>query len=164
MHRDLKPHNILIDGNQVLKLCDFGLARSYWSTEEKYTHEIITLWYRPPEIILGAEEYKESVDIWSVGCIFAEMAIRKPLFKGDSEISQLFKIFQFHGTPTEKDWPGVTKLKDYLPAFPKFKPTPIPELNIDMCPLGRNLLMRLIAIDPAKRIPARQALKHVFFI
>jgi serine/threonine protein kinase len=93
MHRDLKPQNLLIDKDGNVKLADFGLARAFGLPVKTYTHEVVTLWYRAPEILLGAKEYSTPIDIWSIGCIFAEMAQRKALFIGDSEIDQIFKIF-----------------------------------------------------------------------
>jgi cyclin-dependent kinase 1 len=94
MHRDLKPQNLLIDKNGVIKLADFGLARAFGIPIRVYTHEVVTLWYRAPEVLLGAPRYSCAIDIWSIGCIFSEMATRRPLFHGDSEIDQLFKIFR----------------------------------------------------------------------
>ena len=93
MHRDLKPQNLLIDKNGVIKLADFGLARAFGLPVKTYTHEVVTLWYRAPEILLGQKQYSTPVDIWSIGCIFAEMAQKRALFQGDSEIDQIFKIF-----------------------------------------------------------------------
>lgn len=121
IHRDLKPQNILINKSDLrIKLADFGLARTYYYPIREYTHEIITLWYRAPEILLGTEKYSQSVDIWSVGCILYELAHSKCLFCGDSEIDQLFKIFKTLGTPTDKTWPEVTQLKDFKGTFPKW--------------------------------------------
>jgi len=162
MHRDLKPQNLLVDRKGIIKLADFGLARAYGLPIKTYTHEIVTLWYRAPEILLGQKQYSTSVDLWSVGCIFAEMGMKKPLFAGDSEIDEIFKIFKLHGTPTEETWPGVTKLRDFKPTFPKFKGVPLSEVVKTMDPLAQDLLSRLIALDPAKRISARLALQHVF--
>jgi cyclin-dependent kinase len=94
LHRDLKPQNLLIDKDYNLKLADFGLARAFGVPLRTYTHEVVTLWYRSPEILLGGRQYSTGVDMWSVGCIFAEMCTRKPLFPGDSEIDEIFKIFR----------------------------------------------------------------------
>ena len=144
-----------------MKLADFGLARAYGLPIKTYTHEVVTLWYRAPEILLGQKQYSTSVDLWSAGCIFAEMATRRPLFAGDSEVDEIFKIFKLHGTPTEETWPGVTKLKDFKTTFPKFKAVPLIEVAKEMDPLGLDLLSKLIALNPAKRISARLALQHV---
>lgn len=94
MHRDLKPQNLLIDRRGTLKLADFGLARAFSVPIRQYTHEVITLWYRAPEILLGCKEYSVGVDMWSVGAILVEMANKRPLWPGDSEIDTLFRIFR----------------------------------------------------------------------
>ena len=94
IHRDLKPQNLLIDRNGVLKLADFGLARAFSLPFRTYTHEVVTLWYRAPEVLLGQRRYALPIDIWSVGTIFAEMSNRRPLWPGDSEIDEIFKIFR----------------------------------------------------------------------
>ncbi|KAG6829203.1 Cyclin-dependent kinase A-1 [Tricholoma furcatifolium] len=96
LHRDLKPQNLLINEGDNLKLADFGLARAFGIPMRTYTHEVVTLWYRAPEVLLGSRHYATGIDMWSVGCIFAEMAMQgQPLFPGDSEIDQIFKIFRF---------------------------------------------------------------------
>ncbi|CAN0460845.1 unnamed protein product, partial [Discosporangium mesarthrocarpum] len=119
LHRDLKPQNILIDRRGNLKLADFGLARVFSVALRKYTHEVVTLWYRPPEILLGSDHYCTSADMWSVGCILAELSNLDVFFRGGSEIDQLFKIFQALGTPNNATWPGVTSLSNYSPSFPR---------------------------------------------
>ena len=95
IHRDIKPQNILVDAMGTVKVADFGLARQYSLPIKKYTHEVVTVWYRPPEILLGTSEYATTVDTWSIGCVMAELFNTIPLFPGDSEIGQLFKIFQY---------------------------------------------------------------------
>jgi cyclin-dependent kinase 1 len=95
MHRDLKPQNILVSKDGRLKLADFGLARAFVPPIRPFTHEVVTLWYRAPEILLGCKTYALPVDIWSVGTILAEMVTKRPLFPGDSEVDELFKIFRF---------------------------------------------------------------------
>ncbi|MQM05164.1 hypothetical protein Taro_037974 [Colocasia esculenta] len=126
LHRDLKPQNLLIDRRtNALKLADFGLARAFGIPVRTFTHEVVTLWYRAPEILLGSRHYSTPVDVWSVGCIFAEMVNQRPLFPGDSEIDELFKIFRIMGTPNEETWPGVTSLPDFKTAFPKW-PAKVP--------------------------------------
>uniref|UniRef100_A0A8R1DLK9 cyclin-dependent kinase n=2 Tax=Caenorhabditis japonica TaxID=281687 RepID=A0A8R1DLK9_CAEJA len=102
VHRDLKPQNILVSDAGIVKIADFGLARSFSFPSRNYTHEVVTLWYRPPEILLGSQRYSTGLDMWSLGCIFAEIASNKPLFPGECEISQLFKIFEIVGTPNNK--------------------------------------------------------------
>ena len=94
LHRDLKPQNLLIDRSGALKLADFGLARAFGIPVRTYTHEVVTLWYRAPEILLGQQQYSTPVDMWSIGTIFAEMVMKQPLYPGDSEIDELFKIFR----------------------------------------------------------------------
>ncbi|KAI9666021.1 MAG: Cyclin-dependent kinase catalytic subunit [Bathelium mastoideum] len=163
LHRDLKPQNLLIDKDGNLKLADFGLARAFGVPLRTYTHEVVTLWYRSPEILLGGRQYSTGVDMWSVGCIFAEMCTRKPLFPGDSEIDEIFKIFRTLGTPSEEDWPGVTSFPDFKPSFPKWQrndlQTVVPGLDED----GLDLLDALLVYDPANRISAKQALMHPYF-
>ncbi|CEG64360.1 Putative CMGC/CDK/CDC2 protein kinase [Rhizopus microsporus] len=119
LHRDLKPQNLLIDKSGRLTIADLGLSRAFGVPMRTYTHQVITLWYRAPEILLGSPHYSTAVDMWSVGCIFAEMLTMQPLFPGDSQIDQLFKIFRALGTPTEEMWPGVTALPDFNNNFPR---------------------------------------------
>ena len=163
LHRDLKPQNILIDQENTVKLADFGLARAYYLPIRTYTHEVITLWYRAPEILLGQQIYSGTVDIWSVGCIFYEMAQKKPLFYGDSEIDQIFKIFQILGTPNENIWKGINDLPDFKTSFPKWKKKDITVLASNLDLLGIDLLEKMIALDPLSRISAREALEHVIY-
>ncbi|OXC70208.1 cyclin-dependent kinase 1 [Cryptococcus neoformans] len=94
LHRDLKPQNLLINKSGDLKIGDFGLARAFGIPLRTYTHEVVTLWYRAPEVLLGSRHYSTAIDMWSVGCIVAEMATRQPLFPGDSEIDEIFRIFR----------------------------------------------------------------------
>jgi cyclin-dependent kinase len=104
---------LISDDGTVCKLADFGLARAFGFPIKTYTHEVVTLWYRCPEILLSQKHYSLGVDLWSTGCIFAEMAQKKPLFMGDSEIDQIFKIFKILGTPHENNWPDALKLQDF---------------------------------------------------
>ncbi|ORY00175.1 kinase-like domain-containing protein [Clohesyomyces aquaticus] len=163
LHRDLKPQNLLIDRDGNLKLGDFGLARAFGVPLRTYTHEVVTLWYRAPEILLGGRQYSTGVDMWSVGCIFAEMCTRKPLFPGDSEIDEIFKIFRILGTPTEQDWPGVTSFPDFKPSFPKWQRTDVATVVTTLDDLGLDLLDALLVYDPAGRISAKQAVQHPYF-
>jgi cyclin-dependent kinase len=163
LHRDLKPQNILIDRAGTLKLADFGLARAFCTPCKTYTHEVVTLWYRPPEILLGCTQYSTAADVWSIGCIFSEIASSRPLFCGDSEIDQLFKIFRLLGTPTEETWPGVELLRDYKPSFPKWQAQEMTALAKFLDPDGLDLLMKMLTYDPEKRISAKAALDHPYF-
>lgn len=162
IHRDLKPQNLLITSDLKLKLCDFGLSRMFSLPMGKMTHEIITLWYRPPEVLLGIENYTTKVDSWSIGCIMAEMILGKPLFSGDCEIGQLFKIFQIMGTPTETTWPGVSKLPDFKINFPSWKKKPLKSMFPDFDEDGLDLMEKFLEMDPEKRITIREALNHPF--
>lgn len=168
LHRDLKPQNLLIDKEGNLKLADFGLARAFGVPLRTYTHEVVTLWYRAPEILLGGRQYSTGVDMWSVGCIFAEMATRKPLFPGDSEIDEIFKIFRLLGTPGEPEWPGVTSFPDFKASFPKWErkvddPVVSPDGAKVLGDEGLDLLEALLVYDPAGRISAKQAVGHEYF-
>ncbi|RAQ48276.1 cell division control protein 2 [Aspergillus flavus] len=163
LHRDLKPQNLLIDRDGNLKLADFGLARAFGVPLRTYTHEVVTLWYRSPEILLGGRQYSTGVDMWSCGAIFAEMCTRKPLFPGDSEIDEIFKIFRLLGTPDEAAWPGVTSFPDYKPTFPKWKREETRALVPGLEENGLDLLDALLEYDPARRISAKQACMHPYF-
>ncbi|XP_025081640.1 cyclin-dependent kinase 2-like [Pomacea canaliculata] len=163
LHRDLKPQNLLIDIKGNIKLADFGLARAFGVPVRTYTHEVVTLWYRAPEILLGSRFYSVSVDVWSLGCIFVEMIIRRALFPGDSEIDQLFRIFRTLGTPDESTWPGVTKLPDYKSTFPRWPPTSIQEVVPSLEAQGLDLLDRMLTYEPSMRISARNAMNHPYF-
>jgi len=168
MHRDLKPQNLLIDKNGLLKIADFGLARAFSIPLPIYTHEVVTLWYRAPEVLLGAKKYSTPIDMWSIGCIFAELITKKPIFPGDSEIDQLYKIFQLLGTPNNDVWSGVSDLPEYKPSFPKWKPKPLDTVvNCEGQVLVEkdavDLLKQLLIYEPSKRCSARKALDHAYF-
>ncbi|XP_076759133.1 cyclin-dependent kinase 2 isoform X1 [Xylocopa sonorina] len=163
LHRDLKPQNLLIDREGHIKLADFGLARTFGVPVRTYTHEIVTLWYRAPEILLGTKLYSNAVDVWSLGCIFAEMATRRALFPGDSEIDQLFRIFRTLGTPDENIWPGVTQLRDYTSMFPRWEPRCLDEVVPSFDSDAKDLLLKLLTYDPNQRITAKKGLSHPYF-
>ena len=114
LHRDLKPNNLLMNQDGVLKIADFGLAKFYGSPNRQYTHIVVTRWYRAPELLFGARNYGTGVDVWAVGCILAELLLRIPFLAGDTDLDQLAKIFQALGTPTEENWPGHNKLPDFV--------------------------------------------------
>jgi len=121
LHRDLKPQNLLITNEGILKIADFGLARAFNLPLRKYTHEVVTLWYRSPEILLGCDDYDGSCDLWSAGLIYAEMIRGSPLLMGDSEIDQLLKTFSLLGTPSESTWGGISTFRFYNSLLPKFR-------------------------------------------
>ncbi|KAG2808391.1 hypothetical protein PC118_g16917 [Phytophthora cactorum] len=116
-----------------------------------------------PEVLLGAKHYSTPVDSWSIGCIFAEMVNKQPLFPGDSEIDELFRIFRVLGTPNEELWPGVSTLPDYKTSFPQWRPQPLSKVVPQLDRVGLDLLSRLLVYDPAGRISARAAMSHPWF-
>lgn len=130
---------------------------------------MITLWYRPPEILLGQKDYDTAADIWSAACIMCEMKLGKPLIMGDCEIHQIFKIFQMFGTPSETSWPGISKLPDYKKTFPKYHPDNMKSLGSnfgnfgDLDPKFLDLVSQMLILDPKKRMNGHDILNHVFF-
>lgn len=166
IHRDLKPQNILIDGEDALKIADFGMARAFCVPVPKYTHEVVTTWYRSPEILFGCEEYSLGVDVWSAGCILGEMATGAALFHGDSEIDTIFQIFRKLGTPTTAEWPGLSELPDFKVTFPKWRRRPWTDIRntaAQLGPVGTRLLDEMLRYDPKHRILAKQCLLHEYF-
>jgi serine/threonine protein kinase len=124
---------------------------------------VVTLWYRPPEILMGVSEYSSAVDIWSIGCIFAEMTQGKPLFTGISEIDQLFQIFSKLSTPTSEMWPDFSSLPNYHFEFPHWKRRPLNRLFPGISDLGIDLMTKLLVYNPDQRITAEDALRHPYF-
>lgn len=163
MHRDLKPQNLLVDdATTTLKVADLGLGRSFSLPIKAYTHEVVTLWYRAPEVLLGGTHYSPAVDVWSVACIFAELVRKQALLPGDSELQQLLHIFKLLGTPDETMWPGVTALRDWH-EFPKWAPQDLATVFPTLEPAGVDLMARMFEYDPSRRITARDALAHEYF-
>ncbi|TYI18026.1 hypothetical protein ES332_A07G062300v1 [Gossypium tomentosum] len=171
LHRDLKTSNLLLSNQGELKICDFGMARQYGSPQKPYTTKVVTQWYRAPELLLGAKTYSTAVDMWSVGCIMAEMLAKQPLFKGTSEIDQLRKIFDTLGTPNENIWAGFSELPGSRANYSKQrynllrKKFPVASFtgSAVLSDAGFDLLNRLLTYDPDKRITADDALKHDWF-
>lgn len=163
LHRDLKPQNLLINKKGELKLGDFGLARAFGIPFNTFSNEVVTLWYRAPDVLLGSRSYTASIDIWSAGCIFAEMCTGKPLFPGTANEDQLLKIFRLMGTPNERTWPGVSSYANYKSNWQVFVPQDLRLLIPNLDSLGLNLLSSLLQMRPDARITARQALQHPWF-
>ncbi|XP_061994307.1 cyclin-dependent kinase G-2 isoform X1 [Rosa rugosa] len=171
LHRDLKTSNLLLNNRGELKICDFGLARQYGSPLKPYTHLVVTLWYRAPELLLGAREYSTAIDMWSLGCIMAELLSKEPLFNGKTEFEQLDKIFKILGTPNETIWPGFSKLPGVKVNFVKHQYNLLrkkfPATSFTGSPVlteaGFDLLNKLLTYDPEKRISADAALNHEWF-
>ncbi|CAG9770178.1 unnamed protein product [Ceutorhynchus assimilis] len=163
IHRDLKPQNLLISKDGLIKVADFGLGRTFGIPVRIYTHEVVTLWYRAPEVLLGAPRYSCPVDIWSIGCIFAEMAMKKPLFQGDSEIDQLFRIFQILRTPTEEIWKGVSSLPEYHAIFPNWTNFNLEKSVKNLDDDGVDLLAKMLVYEPGQRISAKSIAVHPYF-
>lgn len=159
IHRDLKPENILVTSRGQVKLADFGLARIY-SCHMALTPVVVTLWYRAPEVLLQSS-YATPVDIWSTGCIFAEMFQRKPLFCGKSEVDQLGKIFEVIGLPAEEDWPADVTLSQR--NFSPLSHRPITDFIPEISHQGADLLLEMLTFDPLRRISALSALDHLYF-
>jgi len=165
IHRDLKPQNILVDSRGTLKICDFGLARAFSVPIATMTHEVVTLWYRAPEILLaGAKHnhYSVEVDMWSIGAIFAEIHNKKAIFPADTEIQELNKIFSILGTPTESVWPGVTRMPDWKRSMASYRAKAASEIVPGLCAEGQDLFMKLLTYDPSKRISGKDALNHPY--
>uniref|UniRef100_A0A5F9C0P2 Cyclin-dependent kinase 4 n=1 Tax=Oryctolagus cuniculus TaxID=9986 RepID=A0A5F9C0P2_RABIT len=158
VHRDLKPENILVTSSGTVKLADFGLARIY-SYQMALTPVVVTLWYRAPEVLLQST-YATPVDMWSAGCIFAEMFRRKPLFCGNSEADQLGKIFDLIGLPPEDDWPRDVSLP--RAAFSPRGPRPVQSVVPELEESGAQLLLEMLTFSPHKRISACRALQHSY--
>ncbi|XP_032296992.1 cyclin-dependent kinase 4 isoform X3 [Coturnix japonica] len=156
LHRDLKPENVLLSRRGRVKVADFGLARIY-SANSAMTPGVVTLWYRAPEVLLLGP-YSSAVDLWSVGCIFAEMLSRTPLFCGSSELEQLGKIFDVLGLPPKEEWPPDAALPHG--AFSERPPTPPEDIVPHMGAVGTELLLELLQFRPQLRISAQSALQH----
>jgi cyclin-dependent kinase 2 len=164
LHRDLKPANLLIDRHGSLKIADFGLARAFTVPLHTYTHDVFTRWYRAPEILLGSRHYSTPADIWAAGCILAELATSEPLFPGECEIDQLFRIFRSMGTPgVEGCWPDAAILPNFVPLFPRWAPTPLAAAAPSLSSDGVALLEQLLLYAPAARLSARSAIASPYF-
>ncbi|KAL9598322.1 MAG: hypothetical protein Q9219_004550 [cf. Caloplaca sp. 3 TL-2023] len=173
LHRDLKTSNILMNNRGQIKIADFGMARYYGDPPPKLTQLVVTLWYRGPELLLGADKYGAEVDMWSVGCIFGELLNKEPLLQGKNEVDQLTKIFSLVGIPTAQTWPSFSRLPNARslrlppnPQNPHTTPTGSSLLRARFPFLtlaGTQLLTSLLALNPQSRPTASEVLAHPYF-
>lgn len=163
LHRDLKPSNLLVNANCDLKICDFGLART--SHEKEFmTEYVVTRWYRAPELLLSCSEYTSSIDVWSVGCIFAELLGRKPLFPGKDYVHQLNLITKMIGSPSDEELHFITsdKAKRYIRSLPKNDRVDFSKLWTQANKQAVDLIDQMLVFDPTRRISVEQALEHPY--
>lgn len=161
MHRDLKPQNLLVSKDGALKIADFGLCRAF--TYRTLTVEVVTRWYRAPEILLGCNTYTPVIDVWSVGCIMVEMSRNKVLFEGTCDIDQVHLIFKLFGTPSEAVWPGCELCPYWRDNFPQWTAVKtLEEIAPAMPADGIDLLRNMLIYDPTKRLSAATALAHSY--
>ncbi|KAF4076208.1 hypothetical protein AMELA_G00227930 [Ameiurus melas] len=167
LHRDLKPQNLLISESGELKLADFGLARAKSVPSHTYSNEVVTLWYRPPDVLLGSTEYSTCLDMWGVGCIFIEMIQGVAAFPGMKDVQdQLERIFLVLGTPSEETWPGVHSLPHFKPdRFPVYSAKKLRQAwnKLGHVDHAEDLASRFLQCFPKKRVSAHTALQHEFF-
>lgn len=167
LHRDLKTSNLLLNNRGQLKIADFGMARYVGDPAPKLTQLVVTLWYRAPELLLGAKTYDWSVDMWSVGCIMGEMLTREPLLQGSNEVDQVTKIFELCGVPTQESWPTFRSLPNArtlrLPKTSLVTGSIIRAKFTSLTNAGCGLLNDLLALDPDKRPSAKDMLQHKYF-
>lgn len=158
----MKPNNLLLTSGGILKIADFGLARDWGDPGNQMTSQVVTRWYRSPELLFGAKEYSFAVDIWAVGCIFAELMLRTPYVAGDSDMDQLTKIFHALGTPSDIDWPGMSSLPDFI-QFKTFPKVPLRQYFTAAGTDALSLLEQMLVFDPSRRWTAEECLGHSYF-
>jgi len=165
LHRDLKPSNLLLNANCDLKICDFGLARTNCETGQFMTEYVVTRWYRAPELLLSCDEYGPSIDVWSVGCIFAELLGRQPIFPGKDYINQLKLIINVLGSQAKDDLHFVQSQKacTYIKSLPHTPYASLQRLYPRANPAAIDLLDKMLVFDPHKRITVTEALEHPYF-
>lgn len=163
LHRDLKPQNLLINNRGQLKLADFGLARAFGIPVNTFSNEVVTLWYRAPDVLLGSRTYNTSIDIWSAGCILAEMVSGRPLFPGTTNEDELQRIFRLMGTPSESTWPQISRFTEYKSTWPIYATQDLGSILPQMEPDALDLLQCMLQMRPEMRISAKDALNHRYF-
>ena len=167
LHRDLKTSNILMNNQGEIKIADFGMARYFGNPPPQMTQLVVTLWYRAPELLLGAEEYDQAIDIWSLGCIFGELLSKEPLLMGKNEVGQLSKIFELCGVPNEQNWPGYRKLPNAKSIrFPRNQQSLGAAIQAKfpfLTAAGGSLLSSLLSLNPDVRPDCDEVLKHAYF-
>ena len=163
LHRDLKPQNLLINNKGQLKLADFGLARAFGIPVNTFSNEVVTLWYRAPDVLLGSRTYNTSIDIWSAGCIMAEMYTGRPLFPGTTNEDQLQKIFRLMGTPSERSWPGISQFPEYKSNFPIYATQDLRLILSSVDVVALDILNRMLQLRPEMRVTAADAMTHRWF-
>ena len=167
MHRDVKPNNILLGPSGQVKLADFGAGRVFGSpNDKKFTTQVFARWYRAPELLFDSQLYSSAVDMWAVGCVFAELMLRRPWLPGNNDLEQLSLIFEALGTPTEEQWPGMKSLPTASQVVfkPIASPTAASLRQLFRCGADAvDLLQQLLCFDPSRRMSAEQALRHEYF-
>ncbi|KAL2680760.1 hypothetical protein Neosp_008363 [[Neocosmospora] mangrovei] len=167
LHRDLKTSNLLLNNRGQLRIADFGMARYVGDPPPKLTQLVVTLWYRAPELLLGAKSYGAAVDMWSVGCIFGELLTREPLLQGKNEVDQVSRIFELCGVPTDESWPGFRRLPNArtlrLPKTAAASGSVVRARFPGLTSAGAGLLADLLSLDPDRRPTAREMLQHEYF-
>ncbi len=164
MHRDIKPSNLLVTQNGVLKLADFGLARVFAADKYTYSHQVATRWYRAPELLYGSRSYDPAVDLWAAGCVLGEMLNGSPLFPGESDIEQMYKVFSRLGSPSPTVWPEMAALPDFDKImFPNLQRQKNTELWPFADNMSREFCSMFLLYNPGKRPDPRKALEHEWF-
>ncbi|CUM62814.1 uncharacterized protein PRCAT00000372001 [Priceomyces carsonii] len=166
LHRDLKPNNLLLSPDGHLKIADFGLARSLGNMNEDLSSNVVTRWYRAPELLFGAKHYTEAIDIWSIGIIFAELMLRTPYLPGKDDIDQLDVTFRALGTPTEQMWPNVSNLPLYnaLRVYPPPSRQELRNRFSAATETALDLMIGMTLLDPSKRLNLTNCLLHEYFL
>jgi len=165
IHRDLKPGNILVNSDCTVKICDFGLSRGFEVDEDQLlTEYVVTRWYRAPEVVVQAQRYDESVDIWAIGCILAEMLLKEPVFQGEDYIDQLRVIFKLIGTPSDEDLTNVisSDAVNFIKRLKNRERREFAQVFTQASPEAIDLLEKIFVFDPARRITIDEALRHPF--